>query len=161
VEHNKKDVGKNVGTGRSPSARAGLLSCLGSSARPGWSWVLAASLAISFGSIESARATSAEPSMEGAAPIAYAALPPEAQRTEKLILAGGPFPYSRDGIVFMNREGHLQGEPRGYYHEYTVPTPGAKDRGARRIICGGAHLTEPEACFYTQDHYSSFHRILN
>jgi ribonuclease T1 len=94
------------------------------------------------------------------APISLASLPPEAQRTEQLILSGGPFPFARDGVVFANREKRLERQPRGYYHEYTVPTPGARNRGARRIICGGAKPTEPDACFYTEDHYNSFHRIV-
>ena len=96
----------------------------------------------------------------GQAEIARSELPAEGQETYRLILAGGPFPYEKDGVVFGNREKRLEREPRGYYHEYTVPTPGARDRGARRIICGGEHLTEPVACFYTEDHYNSFHRIV-
>jgi len=94
------------------------------------------------------------------ADVSLASLPPEARRTEQLIHAGGPFPYAKDGAVFGNYEKRLAPEPRGYYHEYTVPTPGARNRGARRIICGGRMPTEPEACFYTEDHYGSFHRIL-
>ena len=60
--------------------------------------------------------------------------------------------------MFGNRERLLPAHPRGYYHEYTVPTPGAKNRGARRIVCGGAK-TAPDACYYTADHYQSFARI--
>ena len=93
-------------------------------------------------------------------PVALSSLPREAQQTEQRILAGGPFPYSQDGVVFANRERHLASHPRGYYHEYTVPSPGAHNRGARRIVCGGARPTEPDDCFYTEDHYNSFHRIL-
>ena len=93
-------------------------------------------------------------------PIAWSKLPREAQRTEQLILAGGPFPFPKDGGVFSNRERHLEQRPRGYYHEYTVPSPGASDRGARRIVCGGDRPTEPDACFYTEDHYNTFHRIV-
>lgn len=93
-------------------------------------------------------------------PVTLSSLSPEAQRTERLIRSGGPFPYPRDGVVFGNYEKRLEREPRGYYHEYTVPTPGARNRGARRIICGGARPTEPDACFYTEDHYNSFHRIV-
>jgi len=81
-------------------------------------------------------------------------LPPEAAQTFDLIRAGGPFPYDRDGVVFENREGLLPDESSGYYHEYTVPTPGASDRGARRIIVGsGGEL------YWTDDHYRSFERI--
>lgn len=92
--------------------------------------------------------------------VQFAALPPEAQTTERLILAGGPFPYAKDGTVFGNREHRLPREPRGFYREYTVKTPGAHDRGARRIICGGQPPTHPEACYYTDDHYASFRRIV-
>ena len=87
------------------------------------------------------------------------ALPAEAQATHRLILSGGPFPYSKDGVVFGNRERLLPPKERGHYREYTVKTPGSRDRGARRIVCGGKPPTQPEACFYTQDHYSSFRRI--
>ena len=87
-------------------------------------------------------------------------LPDEARRTDSLIRAGGPFPYAKDGTVFGNRERLLPRQPRGHYREYTVPTPGARDRGARRIVCGGERPREPEACFYTQDHYASFRRIV-
>ncbi len=90
--------------------------------------------------------------------VALAALPKQAQETYALVHKGGPFPYERDGVVFGNRERILPSKPRGYYHEYTVPTPGAKDRGARRIVCGGA-TNVPEACYYTDDHYQSFRRI--
>ena len=92
-------------------------------------------------------------------PVAVAALPAEAQSVDKAIRQGGPFAYSKDGIVFANRERLLPQQPRGFYREYTVPTPGAHDRGARRIVCGGAPPTAPVACYYTADHYSSFHRI--
>lgn len=91
--------------------------------------------------------------------VSLAALPAEAQQTERSIRAGGPFPYEKDGAVFGNRELLLPRQPRGFYREYTVRTPGSKDRGARRIVCGGRQPREPEACFYTEDHYSSFKRI--
>ena len=86
-------------------------------------------------------------------------LPEQARQTEQLIRSGGPFPYSKDGSVFGNRERQLPREKRGYYREYTVKTPGSRDRGARRIICGGAQPTAPQACYYTSDHYASFKRI--
>ncbi|MYT28727.1 MULTISPECIES: ribonuclease domain-containing protein [unclassified Streptomyces] len=82
-------------------------------------------------------------------------LPAEARRTLKLIDAGGPFPYPKDGTVFGNYEKRLPAEPRGYYHEYTVDTPGAKNRGARRLITGKHH-----EFFYTGDHYKSFQAVL-
>jgi ribonuclease T1 len=87
-------------------------------------------------------------------------LPPQAQTTQRLILQGGPFPYAKDGSVFGNRERLLPREPRGHYREYTVRTPGARDRGARRIVCGGRPPEKPEACYYTDDHYASFRLIV-
>jgi ribonuclease T1 len=92
--------------------------------------------------------------------VAWAELPPEAKATDRLIRTGGPFPYPKDGMVFGNRERLLPVKPRGFYREYTVKTPGARDRGARRIICGGRVPTHPEACFFTGDHYASFSRIV-
>ncbi len=93
-------------------------------------------------------------------PVALSALPAEAQQTYQRILSGGPFPYQKDGTVFGNRERLLPLQARGFYREYTVRTPGAKNRGARRIVCGGTPPTSPEACYYTADHYSSFQRIV-
>jgi ribonuclease T1 len=91
--------------------------------------------------------------------IAVAALPVEAQSVENAIRRGGPFAFPKDGIVFANREHMLPPQPRGFYREYTVPTPGAKDRGGRRIVCGGPQTTAPLACYYTFNHYSTFYRI--
>ncbi|MBK6469489.1 MAG: ribonuclease [Betaproteobacteria bacterium] len=93
------------------------------------------------------------------APVALGSLPAEAQTTHELILQGGPFPYQKDGTVFGNRERLLPLHPRGHYREYTVKTPGASNRGARRIVCGGKPPTRPQACFYTDDHYASFRLI--
>lgn len=81
-------------------------------------------------------------------------LPPEARETLALIRSGGPFPFSQDGRTFGNREGLLPQRRRGYYREYTVKTPGARNRGARRIVAGGG-----SEFFYTRDHYRSFRRI--
>lgn len=92
--------------------------------------------------------------------VALADLPAEARQTEQLIRAGGPFPYAKDGTVFGNRERLLPRERRGYYREYTVRTPGSRDRGARRIVCGGEQPKAPDACYYTSDHYASFRRIV-
>lgn len=86
-------------------------------------------------------------------------LPPQGRDTYQRIRQGGPFPYEKDGTVFGNRERLLPGAKRGYYREYTVKTPGAGNRGARRIVCGGA-ATAPDACFYTADHYASFRKIV-
>mgnify|MGYP000848259456 FL=1 len=84
-------------------------------------------------------------------------LPEEARATLRLIEQRGPFPYPRDGIVFGNYENLLPAQPRGYYREYTVPTPGIRHRGARRIVHGGeAHSGEN---YYSADHYRSFRRI--
>lgn len=98
-------------------------------------------------------------SAPGAMPeVALVKLPKEAQDLRVLIGKGGPFPYSRDGVVFGNREKILPMKPQGYYHEYTVRTPGAKDRAARRMVCGGPKTT-PDVCYYSDDHYQSFRRI--
>lgn len=86
--------------------------------------------------------------------ISVEKLPPEAKKTLDLIKKGGPFPYDRDGIVFRNREKILPIAPTGYYREYTVPTPGIRNRGARRIVTG-----QKREAYYTQDHYQSFYRI--
>lgn len=90
--------------------------------------------------------------------VALADLPKEARETLASIRAGGPFPYERDGVRFGNRERLLPPMPRDHYREYTVKTPGAKNRGARRIVCGGPKVA-PETCYYTHDHYRSFARI--
>jgi guanyl-specific ribonuclease Sa len=89
-------------------------------------------------------------------PVDTAALPADVGQTLRLIASGGPFPYDRDGVVFGNYEHRLPERPRGYYHEYTVPTPGAHNRGARRIIAGGQ---PPGEFWYTGDHYESFQRL--
>jgi hypothetical protein len=96
-----------------------------------------------------------EPPAQTLAPSATA-LPPEAHATLALIRQGGPFPYRKDGSKFLNRERRLPERPRGYYREYTVPTPGSPDRGARRIIAGGQ---PPTVFYYTPDHYRSFRPI--
>ena len=94
--------------------------------------------------------------------VALSQLPPEAAQTLALIRQGGPFPYRRDGIVFQNRERRLPEQPRGYYREYTVPTPGLDHRGARRIVAGsgpGNDVRRSGEYWYTGDHYRSFRRI--
>lgn len=83
-------------------------------------------------------------------------LPAEARDTLERIAHGGPFEYSQDGVVFGNYEHLLPAQPRGYYHEYTVETPGARTRGARRIVTAG---TPPVVFYYTDDHYRSFRRF--
>jgi ribonuclease T1 len=89
--------------------------------------------------------TAAQPDASG--------LPIEARQTLQLIRSGGPFPYDRDGTTFQNRERRLPAQPPGYYREYTVPTPGSSDRGARRIVSGG---NPPVEFYYSDDHYRSF-----
>lgn len=91
---------------------------------------------------------------DGMPTVASADLPPEAHHTIDLIDHGGPYPYRQDDGVFQNREGLLPPEPRGYYREYTVVTPGSPDRGARRIIAA-----RDGTLYYTDDHYQSFRRI--
>jgi len=90
--------------------------------------------------------------------VAAADLPPEARTVLAAIRRGGPFAYAKDGTTFFNREGHLPRRSRGYYSEYTVRTPGARDRGARRIVAGGDSARSGEY-WYTPDHYRSFLRI--
>lgn len=90
-------------------------------------------------------------------------LPPEARETLALIRSDGPFPYpKKDGSVFRNFEKRLPIQPTGYYREYTVPTPGVRHRGARRIVAGKG-LCGNVRCsgeyWYTSDHYRSFRRI--
>ena len=87
--------------------------------------------------------------------VRAAELPPEARETLSLVRRGGPFPYARDGVVFGNREALLPARPRGYYREYTVKTPRARDRGARRLVAGGG-----VEFFYSDDHYRSFRRVI-
>lgn len=91
---------------------------------------------------------------DGIPAVALRELPPEARETLALIRQGGPFPYRKDGSTFGNFEKRLPLQRRGYYREYTVPTPGARDRGARRIVTGRSG-----EAFYTADHYRSFQRI--
>ncbi|HJU22149.1 MAG TPA: ribonuclease domain-containing protein [Casimicrobiaceae bacterium] len=90
--------------------------------------------------------------------INASALPREAREVLMRIHEGGPFRYERDGITFGNREQSLPPRRRGYYHEYTVRTPGVRTRGARRIVCGGPRKA-PEVCYYSDDHYATFRRI--
>jgi ribonuclease T1 len=87
-------------------------------------------------------------------------LPVQGRNVVKLIYQGGPFRYDKDGSVFGNREKLLPARNRSYYREYTVQTPGERSRGARRIVCGGFVPTVPDACYYTDDHYASFRRIV-
>ncbi|WP_405883730.1 ribonuclease [Streptomyces sp. NBC_01136] len=87
--------------------------------------------------------------------ICYGSLPSQAYDTLDLIASGGPFPYSQDGVVFQNREGVLPSQSTGYYHEYTVITPGSSTRGAKRIVTG----KKTQEDYYTSDHYVTFNLI--
>jgi len=99
--------------------------------------------------------SSAQTPVSGLRTVAMAELPQQARDTLALIDKGGPFPYDRDGIVFGNNERILPQRQRGYYREYTVPTPGSRDRGARRLVVGGGGDV-----YYTDDHYESFRQVL-
>ena len=158
---NEKDVVKNVDAAAVPGGRAGATATPSRrrDARAGALFALVLAAATTLVTLAPTRSEAKQSSGLGA-DVALASLPPEARRTDQLIHSGGPFPFSRDGVVFGNYEKRLPHEPRGWYHEYTVPTPGAHNRGARRIICGGSQPTEPDDCFYTEDHYISFHRIV-
>ncbi|MGB8943602.1 MAG: ribonuclease domain-containing protein [Streptomyces sp.] len=97
----------------------------------------------------------ADGTVDGMATVRAGRLPAEARQTLRLIDDGGPFPYEKDGSVFGNFEGELPKQRRGYYREYTVRTPGERDRGARRIVTGSGGET-----YYTDDHYASFKAVL-
>ncbi|HSC24226.1 MAG TPA: ribonuclease domain-containing protein [Casimicrobiaceae bacterium] len=115
-------------------------------------------VALVFALAAGSAATSAREPPNRLDEIDVSTLPPEARAVLARIRAGGPFHYERDGIAFGNREHALPPRRRGYYHEYTVTTPGERTRGARRIVCGGPRQA-PEVCYYTSDHYATFRRI--
>ena len=98
--------------------------------------------------------------VESAEKMAASQLPPQGRDVMVMIYQGGPFRHDKDGVVFGNREQILPSHPRGYYREYTVRTPGERSRGARRIVCGGPRPVAPDACYYTDDHYASFRKIV-
>jgi len=106
-----------------------------------------------------ARSSMDRPAASQPATVSVAELPRQGRETYELIRQGGPFPYGKDGAVFGNRERSLPAQKRGFYREYTVTTPGSRDRGARRIVCGGPSRM-PYACYYTADHYASFRKIV-
>lgn len=116
-------------------------------------------VAVAAGLLGSPHASARAPQQDVSA-VPLSSLPAEAVHTAERIRAGGPFPYAKDGTVFGNRERLLPNKRRGHYREYTVKTPGSRNRGARRIVCGGVPPTQPEACYYTADHYASFVRIV-
>ncbi|RPF37387.1 ribonuclease domain-containing protein [Streptomyces sp. TLI_185] len=100
-------------------------------------------------------ATTADAAADSVGSICYNSLPSQAHDTLDLIAQGGPYPYSQDGTVFSNREGVLPSQSSGYYHEYTVITPGSPTRGARRIVTG----EQSQEDYYTSDHYATFDLI--
>jgi len=120
------------------------------------SFLLAAAIT---GPLAQARSLADRPAESKSAVVHVAELPRQGRETYELIRQGGPFPYEKDGSVFGNRERLLPYEKRGFYREYTVTTPGSRDRGARRIVCGGPKRA-PHACYYTADHYASFRMIV-
>jgi len=104
------------------------------------------------GTVSAGRADASVGSAASVGSICYGALPSQAHDTLDLIAQGGPYPYDQDGTVFSNREGVLPGQSSGYYHEYTVVTPGSPTRGARRIVTG----EQAQEDYYTSDHYATF-----
>jgi ribonuclease T1 len=122
---------------------------------------LALAIIASAALVSSGDVLAREPARAGELPaVSLEQLPVQAQQAHRLILQGGPFEFAKDGSVFGNRERLLPAQARGYYREYTVKTPGASGRGARRIVCGGPQPAAPQQCYYTGDHYASFARIV-
>ena len=136
---------------------------LGRCGRTGKAWILALSAVILGASpaLVQARSPLYGPSVSAQADtISLSQLPPQGRDMVALIYQGGPFRYDKDGTVFGNRERILPAKNRGYYLEYTVRTPSERSRGARRVICGGLKPSAPDACYYTDDHYASFRKIV-
>ena len=129
-----------------------------------WSgaWAAAAVLLVAIGTflVQARSPDSSTLPGSAVASVAYSGLPVQGREVMSQIRQGGPFRYEKDGTVFGNRERLLPGQKRGYYREYTVPTPGLNHRGARRIVCGGLKPRAPDGCYYTEDHYSSFRLIV-
>ena len=123
---------------------------------------LAAGLLATLGTLAVQARTPSISALPGSAvaSVPLSGLPVQGQEMMELIREGGPFRYQKDGTIFGNRERLLPRAKRGYYREYTVPTPGLRHRGARRIVCGGQQPRFPDACYYTEDHYSSFRLIV-
>lgn len=126
----------------------------------GLALVLGAAFALASPAALARKAVDTVAIVPGFEAVALADLPREGRATYGRILKGGPFSSDKDGSVFGNRERILPRQARGYYREYTVRTPGVKNRGARRIVCGGLQPQVPDACFYTSDHYNSFRQIV-
>ena len=126
----------------------------------GLALMLGAAFALASPSALARKAPEVSTTAPGFETITLADLPRDGRTTYGRILQGGPFSSDKDGSVFGNRERILPRQSRGYYREYTVRTPGARNRGARRIVCGGLQPQLPDACFYTGDHYNSFQQIV-
>ena len=128
-----------------------------------WRWTFCCCTFSLFGAAGLALARDTTSQINDFPQIRAADLPKEGRDTLELIRSGGPYPYTKDGSIFSNREQRLPKQPRGFYHEFTVKTPRAHDRGARRIICGGKMAQQQaqllETCYYTDDHYASFKKI--
>lgn len=142
----------------SRTARAGVLGALLATLLIAGGTATTATAATPTTPTTSTAVTTAAPATVGAnaiGDICYTDLPPEAWDTLDLIWQGGPYPYPQDDGIFYNREGLLPDQPTGYYHEYTVETPGLDHRGARRIVTGNSYLED----YYTSDHYASFDLI--
>jgi ribonuclease T1 len=118
-----------------------------------YAWLRCLLISLLAGAALGAAVQAREPAPPVLPEVPVAQLPQEARETLALVKRGGPFPYQKDGATFGNFEQLLPIRSRGYYREYTVPTPGARDRGARRIVAGGGEY------YYTDDHYRSFRRI--
>lgn len=146
---NTTSVGSAASAKPSGSANPASTAKPGGTAEPSAS-VGKSGAAAASGQLAPAKPTTALPT------VTVSQLPREAQATLATIAAGGPYPYSRDGVVFENREGILPRRSSGYYHEYTVTTPGSSDRGARRIVTG-----KDGSRFYTDDHYDSFAEVVS
>lgn len=108
-----------------------------------------------------AEPTTATANANGMSTISVAQLPRQAQITYQTIHGSRNFAYEKDGVVFGNYEHILPKQARGYYREYTVASPNAHNRGAQRIVCGGKEVRQPDACYYTSNHYQSFQQIVN
>ncbi len=125
-----------------------------------WFVAAAAAGAVAASSLGFSAAHAFSVAPQGMATIARTELPPQGRTVLNKIESGASFRHDKDGSVFGNRERVLPRQARGFYREYTVPTPGVKHRGARRIVCGGEVIQRPEACYYTEDHYASFKLIV-
>ncbi len=136
-----------------------VLTACGVVALPGWIPTTLPSIPWPTASTSRPATGSAKDPVSGLRWMTVSELPSQGRTVYHQIAAGGPFDYAKDGSTFFNNERLLPKKSRGYYREYTVPTPGSSDRGARRIVCGGQPRTSVAECYYTADHYRTFRRI--